>query len=157
MPDFSHLYKRPAGLSAEPKALPQEQYPGIIKFFEFAETSTQKIPVVRVHLALLGWPDSVQEKDRYLTDGEGKQVPIEITKKQFRRDFMTPEDFSNPAWFYFDQFLRTCGLEPQGHSYEELIPQLIGQRVTVEIQQYLNQNTNNIGNQVGRVFGPNPV
>ena len=160
MPDFSHLYQRPAGLSPKPKALPADLYPGIIRSYSFEEVnrpsiSPDPVPAVRINITPLGWPDSVPPQERVIEDGNGASTPIDLSKKQFRTDFATPVDFTHQSWYYFDEFLKSCGLEPDGRNYEELISQLPGQQVKFEIQQYLNQRTNEIGNQVGRVFGSN--
>lgn len=158
MPDFSHLLKRPAGKTAKPKAIPTEIYPGIIEKFEYQETSNQKIPCLRLHLKLIGWPPSVSEADRMQEDADGNQIPIDLSKRPFRRDMMMPEDFTDRSWYYLDQFLRSCGLNVgDGADYELLIPQLTGQRVSVEIGPYINERTKEVGNSVGRVFGPVPV
>jgi hypothetical protein len=158
MPDFSHLYQRPAGRTPKPRALPADLYPGIISTYSFEEVnrpsmSSGKVPAVRINIKPTGWPDSVPESERFLVDEDNQKHEIDLTKSQFRTDFVTPEDFTDRSWYYFDEFLRSCGLEPDGHNYEELIAQLPGTRVSFEIQQYLNQRTNEIGNQVGRVFG----
>ena len=43
MPDFSHLYQRPAGLSPKPKALPADLYPEIIRSYSFEEINRPSI------------------------------------------------------------------------------------------------------------------
>lgn len=149
MPDFSHLLRRPAGKAVRPKALPMELYPGIIKGFEYGDSNRNKTPYVRFHLGLVGWPDSIPDSSRSQPNGDGTPEPIDLSKRRFRTDLYTTDD----ALWRLDEFLRSCGVDLDGRSYEELIPTVVGCNVTVEVQQYLNQTTNEIGNQVGRVFG----
>jgi len=148
-PNFAHLLKRPAGKAKKPEALPQGDYPGIIKSFEYGDANKNKTPYVRFHLGLLGWASDVSEDDKFQSDGDGGKAPVDITKRQPRRDFFLTDD----AFWRLDEFLRSCGIEPAGRSYEEVIPDAVGQQVTVEVQQYMNERTNEIGNQVGRLAG----
>ena len=158
MPDFSQLLKRPAGNTPKPVVLPLEFFPAIIEKFEYAETSIQHIPCLRLNFKLTGWPDSIPEEARYRESPDGTKTPIDLLSfKNLRRDFMMPLDFSDNSWFYLDQFLRSCGLELEGGDYEVLIPQLVGQHVTVEMQKYVSNVTKDEGNQIGRVFGPHPA
>lgn len=154
MPDFSSLYNRPAGQTPKPPVLPIEVYPGIITKYEMLEqTFGQPIPGLRVHLRIIGWPEAVPESSRSQRSPDGRQIDIDLSKLPFRKDFQTPEDFNDRAWFFFDEFLRSVGLNPESSNYSDLLPQLVGQRVRVQVQQYMNQRTNEMLNQVGAVFG----
>ena len=147
-PNFSHLLKRPAGKAKKPEALPAGLYPGIIKSFEYGDQNKNKTPYVRFHLGLTGWPDDVSESDKSQPNGDGQLEPIDLSKRQPRRDFFLTDD----AFWRLDEMLRSIGVEPAGRSYEECIPDAIGQNVIVEMQQYLNEKNNETGNQVGRLF-----
>ena len=136
--NFAHLLKKPAGQAAKPQALPAGDYPGIIKGHEFGDNNKNKTPYVRFSIGLLGWGDSVDESDR---SGDP-------TKRQFRRDFYLTDD----ALWRLDALLKDCGVEANGREYEEVLNELTGAQVTVEIQQYLNQQSGEIGNQVGKIL-----
>lgn len=151
MPDFTAWLSRPAGKAVRPPALPVENYPGKIQSYEYGDNNTNKTPYVRYQLSLTDWPDSIPEEKRFFKDREGNLVPINLQRVRLRRDFFLTDD----ALWRLDEFLRSCDVDPDGHEYGEVCPQVIGCDVTVEVQQYLNQNTNEIGNQVGRVLGPN--
>lgn len=140
MPDFSSLLKKPAGEAKKPPALPAADYPGVIKSFELGDNNKNKTPYVRLVLGLMSVPDGIDPSEL-----EG----IDITKRQQRRDFYITDD----ALWRLDQFIRSTGIEMNGREYEEVLPELVGTQVTIEIQQYLNQNTNEIGNQVGKIWG----
>jgi hypothetical protein len=156
MPDFSKLYKRPAGIAKRPTALPVSRgldYPGIIKSFELLEAPTGRSvnyeTIIRFHLALTSWPEEgVEEEEKVEEYEEGKKRPIDLAKRPLRRDF-----YDNRLDL-LDDFLRTCGIVPEGRSYEEVLPEAIGQQVLVEVQQYLGR-TGEIGNQVNRLVGTN--
>ena len=142
MTDFSALLKRPAGESKKPPALPVGDFPGIIKSHELGDNNKNKTPYVRFFVGLTGWPDEVDADDR---EQDGK--PIDLSKKQFRKDFYLSDD----ALWRLDEFIKAMGVDATGRDYEEVLPELTGLQCTVEVQQYMNQNTSEIGNQVGNL------
>lgn len=148
-PNFSHLLKRPAGQAKKPEALPIGDYHGIIKGFEIGDQNKNKTPYARLQLGLMGWPDSVDEAERQQSGPDGKSTPIDLSKRQLRRDMY----LDDPSLWRLDEFLRSCGIEPEGRTYEECLPELVGHQVTIEVQQYLNEKTSEIGNQVGKLTG----
>lgn len=144
MVDFSQLLKKPAGEAKRPAALPPGDYQAIITRYEVGDANKNKTPYVRFHMKMIAWPDTVDEQDR-----EG----IELDKRLSRRDFFLTDE----ALYRLDELIRSCGIKPEGRDYEEIVPEMIGQQVTVEMQQYMNQQTNEIGNNIGKVFGPEPA
>lgn len=136
MPDFSSLLRKPAGEAKKPEALPAGDYPGVIKSFELGDQNKNHTPYVRFPLGLTAWPDSVDESDRGDTD---------LSKRSLRRDMYLTED----ALWRLDELIKGLGIDMTGRSYEEVLPELVGQQVLVEVQQYMNQTNNEIGNQVG--------
>ena len=151
MPDFSKLYKAPAGVAKRPQALPVstgEPYPGIVKSFELVEAPAGRnySTIVRFHLGLTGWPDGVEESERLEDGPDGQPRPIDLSKRQQRRDFY------DHMLYQLDDFVRSCGINPEGRTYEEVLPELVGAEVQVEIGQYLDRN-NEIRNQVNNIAG----
>lgn len=144
MPDFSQLLKKPAGEHKKPPALPAGQYTGIIKSYEIGDQNKNHTPYVRFQVGLTGWPDSVDESERS-TDG----TAIDLSKKQLRKDFF----FTDDALWRLDDFIKSCGVDASGRAYEEVLPEIIGLPVVVEVQQYMNQTNSEIGNQVGMLVG----
>lgn len=136
MPDFSSLLRKPAGEAKKPEALPAGDYPGVIKSFELGDQNKNHTPYARLAIGLTGWPDTVDESDRGDTD---------LSKRNLRRDMYLTDE----AFWRLDELLRGLGIEVTGRTYEETIPELVGQQVLVEVQQYMNQTNNEIGNQVG--------
>lgn len=139
--DLSHLLRKPMGNAVKPQALPPGDYSGIIKSFEYGDNNQNKTPYVRFHIGLIDWPEAVSVNERGSTD---------LSKRSLRRDFFLTDD----AQWRLEEFLKSAGQAPDGTTtIEEYIPRVVGSRVTVEVQQYVNQKTSEIGNQVGRVVG----
>lgn len=157
MPDFSKLYRRQAGIAKRPSALPVSQaddYPGIVKSFEYVEAPTNRPveyeSIVRVHLGLTDWPESGVDPEDQMEDDpqqEGAKRPIDLSRRRLRIDF-----YDN-ALYRLDEFIASCGIESAGRTYEDVLPELVGKEVLIEVQQYTNQRTGDIGNQVGRISG----
>lgn len=141
MVDFTALLKKPAGEAKKPEALTASDYPGIIKSFEVGDANKNKTPYVRFHLALTGWPADGEEQ----LDADGKA--IDLSKRQLRRDMFLTDD----ALWRLDELLVELGIDVKGRSYEETLPETVGTQVLVEVQQYMNQTNNEIGNQVGKL------
>lgn len=152
MPDFTAWLSKAAGKAVRPPALPVERYPGKIQQYEYGDNNTNKTPYVRYQLSFTGWPEGVPDEKRVYKDREGKEVPINLARVRMRKDFYLTEE----ALWRLDEFLRSCNIEPEGNTYQEVCPLAVGCDVMIEVQQYLNQNTNEIGNQAGSVLGPNP-
>lgn len=144
MPDFRDLLKKPAGEAKKPPALRAGNYPGVVKSFEYGDNNKNKTPYVRFQLGATG-PAETVEPSEY--DG------IDLSKKQFRKDFYLTDD----AWWRLDAFLRSVGIEPKGRTYEECIPEVVGCDVLIEVQQEMNQTTNEIFNKTEAVKGTHQV
>jgi hypothetical protein len=154
MPDFSALLKRPAGEAKRPPELFAGDFYGLVKSYELGDNNTNKTPYVRLQVALQDWPD--QSPDEWtVTDPEGSTTitvsksDVDLSKRSMRRDFYLTDD----ALWRLDEFIRSCKIDPHGRPYEEVLPELVGQPVMVEVQQYLNQRTQQIGNQIGKLVG----
>jgi hypothetical protein len=138
MPDFSQLLRRPAGRGVRPAVLPIEVYPGIIRRFEYGDQNRNKTPYVRYFVALTGWPESVPPHERMHKDADGNMVEIDLSRRQFTADFYLTDE----AIAMLDNFLRSCGLELEGMTYEAVVPQAVGAQVLCRIGQYINEQSN---------------
>lgn len=148
-PNLSSLLKAPAGNAPKPKPLPLGNFPGVVSRYEFLPAPPDKdySTIIRFHLKPTAWPDTISEDDKLQPMPDGTSKPIALDKRQLRRDF-----YDN-SLYRLDEFLKSCGVEPNGRSYEECIPDAVGKDVMMEVQQYLNQRTSDIGNQVGNLVG----
>lgn len=144
MPDFRALLSKPVGSAKPPKILPLGLYPGVISKFEFGESQQNKTPYVRLLLTLTGWAEGVDEGDMVNEDG----TRIEINKRgPFRRDFyLTPD-----AEHRFHSFMKEMIPDSEGKDAFDMVPQLVGLSVMVEIRQYTSQRTGELGNEVGNL------
>ena len=153
MPDFSQLLSKPAGESRRPPTLPAGDYPAIIKSFEYGDNNTNRTPYVRFAIGLTDWdqnvPDSWSQADAQGNLTEVSKSDVDLSRRQLRRDYFLTDD----AYWRLDELILSCGVVPNGRSYEEVIPELVGSPVLAEVQQYLNQRSNETGNQIGRLTG----
>lgn len=149
MPDFSKLANAKAGEAKKPKAIPEGNYPGIIKGFSFepAPPGKQYEAIVRFNLGLTDWDPAVTDADKSQDMGNGQIRTIDLSKIQFRRDF-----YDN-VLYRLDDFIKSCGVDVNGRTYQEVLPELTGKRVTVQVKQYLNEKTSEIGNNIGDIAG----
>lgn len=153
MADFTAFLDQQGGQGIKPKPLPIEIYPGIVAGYEYGDNNKNHTPYCRYQLKLTGWPQSIPDSSRVQLDAEGREHLIDISKRNLRVDYFLTDE----AKYRLDEFLKTCGLDPRSGKYSELCPQVVGCQVSVEVKQYLNPNTNEVGNQAGRVFGPNSL
>lgn len=142
MPDFSQLLSKPAGEAKRPKALPIGDYQGVIKSHEVGDNNKNHTPYVRFGIVLTEWPENFS----------GDDIPqdVDLSKRQLRKDLFLTED----SLWRLDELIRSCGIEANGRPYEEVVPELIGQPIKVEIKHYRNQQ-DEIGNSVETIVGLN--
>lgn len=150
--DFSALLKRPSGQAKRPKALAAGNYSARIKGFEVGDKNQNQTPYVRFHLALTGWPDTVDESDKLQEGQDGQPVPIDLSKRQLSGDIYIRNRDGSDAMYKLDDFLKSCNVA-LGASYEETLPRVVGCDIIADVQQYINQKTGEAGNQVGRMTG----
>lgn len=152
MVDFSALLRKPAGQAKKPPALPVGDFPGRIKSYEVGDSNKKKTPYVRFAAQLTGWPND-QPADWKDADGNPvTQDSFDLSKRQMRRDYYLTDD----ALWRLDEFARSCGVvmaDDGSTPYEEVLPQIVGADVMVEVQQYINPETNEVGNQIGKLAG----
>lgn len=149
MIDFSQLGKRAAGEATRPPTMPGGDYPCIARTNELGESQQKKTPFVRYYLTLLDWPSTIQERwtehDEKGKVWEYSKADIDLSKKPQRFEFYFPKEengeFNQDALWRFDEFLRSCGIDPSGRSYEELFPVPVGSRMLLTMRQQMNMDT----------------
>ena len=152
MVDFSALLRKPAGQAKKPPALPAGDFPGLIKSHEVGDSNKNKTPYVRFMVQLTGWPADAPAEWKDADGNTVQQADFDLSKRQMRRDFYLTDD----ALWRLDEFLRSCGvvLADDGSTpYEEALPQTVGAPVVAEVQQYLNKENGEVGNQLGKLTG----
>jgi hypothetical protein len=148
MVDFSKLLRAPAGAAKPPQALPVGDYQGVVKAWRMVEAPKDKeyTAMIRFTFGLVEWPSDIDEEDKMQDTASGPQL-IELGKRQLTRDF-----YDNRLDI-LDGFLNSLGVQLSGKSYEEVLPETIGAPCVVPVQQYTNQRTGELGNQVGNPRG----
>lgn len=108
-----------------PSALPEGTYHGNISSFEYGDNNKNKTPYVRFALKFTHTSDDVDEKD--LAD-------IDLSSRKLSTDFyLTPD-----ARWRLKEFLVSLGLKTDGSSFDELIPEVVGQSVIAYVTQRFN-------------------
>lgn len=154
MVDFSLLLKKPAGEAKRPPELFAGDYYALVKGYELGDNNVNKTPYLRLQVALQDWPDNSPD-EWTATDPENNttyqvsKADVDLAKRSMRKDFFFTED----ALWRLDEFIRSCKIDPRGRAYDEILPELVGQPVVAEVQQYLNQRTQQTGNQIGKLVG----
>lgn len=152
--DMSSLLRPPATSTLPPPVIPSDVYPGLIKTYELASSQNGN-PMLRLQVALMDWPPSINKKDRVQLGPNGEEIPIDLSKKQMRKDFfLTPN-----AYYRLEQFLEgmgfDVGMDGAGNKdYETPVSQLIGMQVDVEVQRILSNRTNEFINVCGELLPP---
>lgn len=148
MVDFTKLLNAKAGEAKKPKVLMAGNYPGVITRHELLPAPEGKDyqTIIRFHLRPTGWPEEAQDDDKTQDMGNGPQA-IDLSKRQLRRDFY------DSSLYRLDEFIRSCGVEANGRSYSEVLPELTGVQVLMSVEQYMNQRTGEFGNQIGNLVG----
>lgn len=152
--DMSSLLRPPAITTLPPPTIPADVYPGLIKTYELASSQNGN-PMLRLQVALLDWPPSVNKKDRIQTGPNGEEIPIDLSRKQMRKDFfLTPT-----AYYRLEAFLEAMGFEittdaAGNKDYETPVSGLIGCKVGVEVQRILSNRTQEFINVCGELLPP---
>jgi len=124
VPNFSHLLRKPVSDAKKPPVLPEGTYYGQITKHDLGESAQKKTPFLQWSGTYTHAEDSVDLRDEA---GE----PIVLEGKRFQFSHYLTED----SLYRLREFLESCGLETEGRSFEELIPQAIGKSVMLEIIQ----------------------
>jgi len=152
MTDMSSLLRPSAKLTLPPPVIPADIYPGLIKTYEAAQSANGN-PMLRIQLALTGWPDTVSPSDRVQIAPDGEEIPIDLSRKQMRKDFF----LTDAAYYRYENFLKAMGFEittdaAGNKDYETPTTRLMGLAVRVEVQRILSRTTNEFINVVGELI-----
>lgn len=153
MPDFGALYNKPAGQAKRPPVLPKDDYRGmIVGAHSDGEMGDNKTPYVQWPVRLTDWGPSVPDSwTVYDTTTnamvETSKSDVDITKRQLQARFFVTDD----ALPMLDDFLRSCGIDMEGKTYGEVLPQVVGKQVIVSVGQYTNKQTFEVRNVVDKI------
>lgn len=151
--DFSSLLKRPAGKANRPKVLPQGLYPGKVKSWAVDDKNQNKTPYLRINCGPTEWPDNVDDADKVQEGPDGQLIPINLMNRTLSRDVYLRGKDGSDQMYRVDDLLKSFGVELNGRSYEEAIPDLVGRDCIIEVGIYVNEKTGEPGNQCNSLKG----
>lgn len=123
--NFKELLSTKADDVKAPAALPEGTYHGNIASFEYGDNNKNKTPYVRFGLKFHSASDDVDQKDL---------AEIDLSARKMSTDFyLTPD-----AIFRLKDFLISLGMKTEGMSFDELIPEAVGQSVIAYVTQRFN-------------------
>lgn len=140
MVDFSSMLQKSPEELPRPPALPIGNYGGQISKYEFDDKNKNKTPYCRVHVKLHSWPEEIGADER------GR--PLGSLSRDY---YLKDKDGGDSIQWMLAELVRSCGLK--GRSLEELIPELPGKEVIVQVKQYVSEKTSEIGNDIGKMTG----
>jgi len=135
---FKDLLSTPLDTVKRPPALPQGTFEGVVKSYEFGESREKKTPFVRVYFTLLA---SGEDVDPTLMEG------VDLSKRAPRTDFYVTQD----SLWRIKEFLASMGLDTDGRSLSEVIPEMVGGAVQLYITQRASADGQDIFNDVKSV------
>lgn len=138
--DFRSLLSKPADQIERPKPLPAGTYEGTITKYEYGKSKEKKTPYVRYFVQVNSAGEDV---DPVEMDG------IDLSKKQLRRDFYLTDD----AEYRVKELWESCGIDGTGRSLGEILPDLIGCQVLLEVTQRNSEDGKDTYNDVGNLKG----
>ena len=153
MSDLSAFLRPSANSTLPPPVLPQEVYPAVITRYELGQSQNNQTPYIRFGVTLLDWSARVPDKDRFQQGSNGEMIPIDISKRQLRKDFfLTPA-----AYWRLEKFLTDMGesvtVDEDGNKdFETPISKMTGAKVGVEVQRIVARGSQELINVVGEIF-----
>lgn len=154
--DFSGLLSKKVDDAKRPPVLPVGTYEGIVQKWSPDEANLKdgrKVPLVRFNIQLTAPTDEIDPAD--LVDADGK--PIEVNGKRVRSEFW----MDGESDFRLSEFIQSCGIDTEGRSYRETLPETINAPVLVTLTQTQSKDkvdkdgNPEMYNNVGRIVGAN--
>ena len=139
--DFSQLLSKPAADIKRPPNFPAGTYFGTVKTREFGESKNKKTPQCAL---TLGGFEPGNDID------PAQMAGIDVTKRTMQKTFfLTPE-----SEYRIVELCKSCGIATDGRTLGEIIEDLPGQRVIVEMLLKPNQNNaEEFHNEIGNIKG----
>lgn len=143
-PNLAALLNTKAEDVKRPVPLPQGTFYGIIKSHEFTESSKKKTPGV---LYTIQVTHAHEDVDLSEFEAEGGV----LAEKNLRTTYW----ISPGALFMLTEFIGSCGIETEGRTLNELIPQVVGQPVVIDLLANPNRDGDGFYNEVKSIKGAN--
>ena len=139
--DFKKLLSKNMDEVERPRPLAPGTYYGRVSKFSVDVSKEKKTPYVRLLLAVTSAGDGVD-----LDSLNG----VDLSKKQLRKDFY----LTNDAEYRLKDFLKSCGIQVAGRSFESTIPEAVNAPVIMEVtQRAATDGSGEFYNDVGLLKG----
>lgn len=125
--DFNKLLSVSADDVKAPKPLPAGTYHGVIKSYKFGESSQNKTPYVRFDIGIQSAGADIVPEDL---------EEIDLSKKKLYRDYY----LTTEALYRLKELIQSCNIPMQGRQFSEMIPDLNGMPVIIDVTQRPNAN-----------------
>lgn len=123
--NFKELLSVKADDVKAPVPLPEGTYHGTVASFEYGDNNKNKTPYVRFGLKFHSAGDDIDSSE---------MADIDLSTRKLSTDFyLTPD-----ARFRLKDFLVSLGLKTEGMSFDELIPEAVGQSILAYVTQRFN-------------------
>jgi hypothetical protein len=120
--DFKKLLSKNMDESERPRPLAPGTYYGRVTKFICDVSKEKKTPYVRFLLAVTSAGEGV--------DSESLNG-VDLSKKQLRKDFY----LTNDADYRLKDFIKSCGIQVAGRSFESTLPDTVNAPVIMEVTQ----------------------
>lgn len=139
--DFKKLLSKNLDEVERPKPLPPGTYYGRVTKYALDVSKEKKTPYVRFSLAVTSAGDGVEAD---ALNG------VDLSKKQLRKDFYLTHD----ADWRLKEFIKSCGVQVAGRSFESTIPDTMNSPVIIEVtQRPATDGSGEFFNDVGALKG----
>lgn len=145
MTNLASLLNTKASDAKPPVQLPDGTYFGIVQGFEYITSKQKKTPGVEFTVQITHAHDDVDLSE---FEAEGGK----LTEKKFSRGGCTFY-LSENSIFMLKNFIESCGIDTEDRSFGELIPQVVGQAVVLDIEKQPNQQGTGYFNNVKSMRG----
>jgi hypothetical protein len=142
--NLASLLNTSADSAKRPIPLNDGTYFGTIKSHEFIESKQKKTPGVQYNIELTHAHDDV---DLTGYDEDGAEVQLNPAGKNFRYTLWLSEN----SMFMLKEFIKSFGITVEGRSFAELIPQVVGQPVVVDIVKSPRTDGSGFYNDIAKV------
>ena len=120
--DFKKLLSKNMDEVERPRPLPPGTYYGRVTKFTVDVSKEKKTPDVRFFLSVTSAGDGV---DADSLNG------VDLSKKQLRKDYYLTQD----ADYRLKEFIKSCGIQVAGRSFESTLPDTTNAPVIMEVTQ----------------------
>jgi len=142
-PNLAALLSKPADEIKRPVSLPDGTYFGIVKNQRYDQIGKNKTDACIYQVGLTHAHEDVDMSEYEAAEGQ----PIS------EREMNATVWLSEKSLFNAKQFVESCGIETTGRGLGELLPQVVGQPVILDIIQKPTQDGQGTFNEIKRIRG----